>query len=183
MTSFRDHVSDSSVRILLLIVASSLLMFVSQTVYASYRLPAFQQHLASEGREARQSVKEGVTEIEACGGDWCQLVKVKKGPSTRKLEVPAWDAIFLMFYFFDASPTYVAQLEAEANLVLQKYRSRCLPHSPPTRADAGCVLSALEKRHGFTYWRVNYDIGARCESRFTPTAPYFTNEGDCKPQQ
>jgi hypothetical protein len=110
--------------------------------------------------------------IEFCGGDWCQEVQFK----TADAKDAAWDALFLMFYYFEPIPSFQSTGAEVASSLLEK-SGAC--SQPDSRAKAGCVLQVLQREYGLTYRRVQYDVGSRCWSEFRPVSPYFTNLGDC----
>ena len=114
--------------------------------------------------------------IEVCAGDWCQLVQWR--PPVRTKDIYAWDAIFLMAYFFDLPDDYQLKRRSLAMSLLAKHGGKC--EITLTRGAAACVLEQLQRQHGFKFWRVQYDIGARCVSQFIPQTPYFTKEGECR---
>lgn len=109
--------------------------------------------------------------IEFCGGDWCQEVTVKT-----KRSAAAWDAVFLMFYYFDANDQYRERRGGWAVALLSKHGEKCVGAS---EAKAACALGKLKERYGFEYKRVQYDVGSRCSSNFNVKPPYFGNKGGC----
>ncbi|UHQ23021.1 hypothetical protein LVB77_20635 [Lysobacter sp. 5GHs7-4] len=109
--------------------------------------------------------------IEFCGGDWCQEVTVKTKRTTA-----AWDAVFLMFYYFDANDQYRERRDEWATVLLSKHGKKCVGTS---EAKAACALGKLKELHGFEYRRVQYDVGSRCSSNFEVKLPYFGNKGSC----
>lgn len=109
--------------------------------------------------------------IEFCGGDWCQEVTVKMKQSDA-----AWDAIFLMFYYFDANDQYKERRGEWAAALLNKHGGKCVGAS---EVKAACALGKLKDMHGFEYRRVQYDVGSRCHSTFNVKPPYFGNKGAC----
>lgn len=118
---------------------------------------------------------DGLNGIEFCGGDWCQEVRYGE-PASRS---SAWDAAFLMFYFFDANDEFKEHRKTHAMALLQRHGQGCAAGG---REMAACALKNLQNKHGLIYHRVQYDIGYRCTSLFIVEPPYFTARGNCEDQ-
>lgn len=110
--------------------------------------------------------------IEFCGGDWCQEVI---GKNSIKAEA-AWDAIFLMFYFYDANDEFRARRKTIAINVIDRRAESCEGNFD---ARAACALGKIQTLYGFKYRRVQYDIGFRCSSVFSVKPPHFSSHGRC----
>lgn len=106
--------------------------------------------------------------IEFCGGDWCQEVIGRNSQSAES----AWDAAFIMFYFFDANDEFRGRRKVLAATLIDEYGKGCIGSS---EIRAACVLGKLQVSHGFEYRRVQYDIGHRCSSIFS--APPLISQG------
>lgn len=113
--------------------------------------------------------------IEFCGGDWCQEVLMERPETSQK---QAWDAAFLMFYFFDANEGFRSRRSATATRLLDRYSKSCVSGAPESRAS--CILQKLQSAHKLKYRRVQYDVGYRCYSEFDAAPPHFTNRGACR---
>lgn len=123
-----------------------------------------------------RQVRLGSNKIEFCGGDWCQLVVARNKHSM----AAAWEAVFTMFYFYDANKEYVSRRAGLAQSILAKYSERCAD-AVTSDDKASCVLSQLQAAHHLEYWRVQYDVSHRCVSGFSSKPPHFTGRGKCKP--
>ena len=111
--------------------------------------------------------------IEFCGGDWCQEVVLNRADSVQA----AWDALFLIFYYYDANEQYTKKRSAHAKFILAGYAEECRSSNDDKKVS--CVLSKLQAKHKFQYNRVQYDIGGRCTSVFSAKPPHFTGRGRC----
>ena len=169
-------------RILIHLALTLLAFGFSASAVASDTLSLLKADLRADGRKIEAVRLLGdKTRFEVCGGDWCQTV-VASGRKAYK-ESHAWDAAFLMFYYFDANEEYQARRADHAELLMHRYRKKCIRQESDQRAVAACALKALSDQFGFSYRRVQYDVGARCESVFVTRAPYFSGVGRCKPHR
>lgn len=110
--------------------------------------------------------------VEFCGGDWCQEVSFADIEARPR----AWDAAFIIFYFFDANEHFTRRREAVARFLLDVHGGHCRGNQVER---AACTLRELQEKNGLGYRRVKYDIGYRCSSLFEVKPPYFTNVGEC----
>lgn len=114
--------------------------------------------------------------IEVCGGDWCQLVT---RPSKRRLQDRgAWDAAYLMIYFFGSSDDYRARRKESARQLLDGYAAAC-PGRTQNLDTVRCVLRHLSTSQALRYFHVTYDEGARCVGRFHIDPPHFAQSLIC----
>lgn len=111
--------------------------------------------------------------VEFCGGDWCQEVSSGGDAPTEM----AWDALFVMFYYFDANDVFRKRRKLTAEGILGKYLKDC--KFDTEEANVSCVLEKLQVAHGLAYRRVQYDIGFKCSSEFRVAPPHFTKHGVC----
>jgi hypothetical protein len=115
--------------------------------------------------------------IEFCGGDWCQEIEIANANSVG----PAWDALFLIFYYYDANELFTEKRGSHTKRIIETHGKRCA--STDVDKKISCVLQNLQTKHKFKYYRVQYDIGARCSSTFTAAPPHFTRQGSCVDQK
>lgn len=129
--------------------------------------------LKSDYPEAKHWPDAAKGSVEFCGGDWCQQVV---GVSARSTE-EAWGAVFVLFYFLDPDEEYTKRRRDAAESIVAHSAKHCLTRAGDLRAS--CVLDSLQKKNGFKYRRVQYDVGYRCHSEITVVPPFFTKKGGC----
>ncbi|ROU04727.1 hypothetical protein [Lysobacter enzymogenes] len=129
--------------------------------------------LKSDYPEAKHWPGAAERSVEFCGGDWCQQVVSVGATSTRE----AWDAVFVLFYFLDPDEDYTKRRRDAAENIVARSAKHCLARSGDLRAS--CVLDSLQKKFGFEYRRVQYDVGHRCHSEIAVKPPFFTKKGGC----
>jgi len=169
-------------RTLVRIVFTLLALGLAASSMAADTLSILKTDLHADGRKIEVvRLAGGKTRFEVCGGDWCQAVIASK--SRRYKSSDAWDAAFLMFYYFDANDEYRAQRANHAAFLMRPYQKKCDRQRADQRAIAACVLKVLGDQSGFRYLRVQYDVGARCESIFMTRSPYFSRAGRCMPHR
>lgn len=89
---------------LLLMLSTSALLGTSE---AASSLDVLRADLLPEQRKIETVQLQGKKKkLEACGGDWCQAVVLR--PKSHD-DSRAWDAVFLMFFYFDANDEYRAR--------------------------------------------------------------------------
>jgi len=159
------------------IIATSILLFVlSVTVPSICAAPKEMQALEilkSDYREAKYWPRTANGSVEFCGGDWCQEVAGVGSRSSKE----AWDAIFVMFYFLDPNEDYTTHRRDAAESIVSRSAKQCLAKTGDQRAS--CTLESLQKKFGFKYRRVQYDVGYRCYSDIVVKPPFFTKKGHC----
>ncbi len=114
--------------------------------------------------------------IEVCGGDWCQLVSQPAKPRVK--DQSAWDAAFLMIFFFASSDDYRARRKESAMQLLGQYSASC-PKQVRELETARCVLRGLSSSRDLKYFHTTYDEGARCVGRFSVDPPHFSQRLVC----
>ena len=163
---------------LVLMLSVSMLLGTSE---AASSLDILRTDLLSEQRKIETVLLPGKRKkVEACAGDWCQVVVLR--PKSHD-DSKAWDAIFLMFFYFDANDEYRARRSDHAAFLLEPYKEKCRGHGTDQRRVAACALHELQREFGFKYRRAQYDAGGRCESNFMTHPPYFSRIGRCAPDR
>lgn len=98
------------------------------------------------------------------------------GVGTKSSE-EAGDAAFVLFYFLDHDEEYAKRRSDVVDGVIARSAKHCLARSGDLRTS--CVLGSLQKKFGFKYRRVQYDVGCRCHSEIAVEPPFFTKNGEC----
>lgn len=163
----------------LLAVCASLIASLA-TVPAVHAAPdALQalETLKSDYPAAKYWPRAAEGSIEFCGGDWCQEVMGVGAKSSAE----AWDAAFVLFYFLDPDEGYTKRRHDMAQRIVARAAKHCLLRAGDLRAS--CALDSLQKKFGFKYRRVQYDVGYRCHSEIAVAPPFFTRNGGCTRMQ
>ncbi|QQP95870.1 hypothetical protein [Lysobacter enzymogenes] len=157
--------------------AISVLLAVGLAATPGVRAASDEMHglaiLKNDYPEAKSWPLAAKGSIEFCGGDWCQEVMGVGAKSFKE----AGDAAFVLFYFLDRDEEYTRRRSDAADSIIARSAKQCLVQNADLRAS--CVLDSLQKKFGFKYRRVQYDMGYRCHSEIAVAPPFFTQKGKC----
>ncbi|MEH6416638.1 hypothetical protein [Pseudomonas sp. CGJS7] len=160
-------------RMLAVSVLLTALFVAAPDVRAASAEPQTLEVLKSDYPEAKHWPDAAKGSVEFCGGDWCQQVVGVSAKSTKE----AWDAVFVLFYFLDPDEDYTKRRRDVAESIVARSAKHCLTRVGDLRAS--CALDSLQKKYGFKYRRVQYDVGHRCHSEIAVEPPFFTKKGGC----